>query len=753
MPVNIPIAHFTPGQVGSHASGRSSDQMYNNSLQLCENFITLSEGPLLKRSGTKHLDDTYNVSNANGYYHLIPYRNSSNVDYMLEIQPGRITAWNADGTQSGSTTVSSTILTTSAATIKWAQQGDILILVDGDHEPVQFAYNGSTFTVSSLACNCGPLNSENLDPTTTLKVSAVSGTGLTIQFNNAGGGLTYFATAGLFIVGLRCIPQLMYSQWTTSTAYTAGDYVWSQSYESSRINVYKATNSATSGGRAPGHDNGTESDGSVTWQMVHSEYGFVRLTELATGSSDAECDVVCFPEIPASYTTGQGDFRWSLAAWGGAGGGPKGVCFYQGRLVLAGGEDQSNYGWVPDVEAEKIFNSQKIWASKSEAYDDFYPGTDENNAYNFQFSSTRLSEVRQLYVRNQLTIATNNGMYQAVGGNELPISPTNPPIITHASSIKHSSANGLDVQSSIVFTQEGGKTVREFTYSKNADSDLSIDISGFTNELEDLGLNDWVKTEVPIPVMWTYTNNGKLVGLTFDHERNIRSYHYHDISDTSEGAAEILAIGSLPDENQVNDRLWLVVRRSVDGVETDRMEWIDLTESVFLDAYFEYSGSATDTITGLDHLEGETVTVVEDGAVLGTYTVDSNQITLGKEVTGCYVGIPFTAKMKTQRLEGGSNIGHSQGNSAKKLEQAVMRLYQTGRGLYAGTGDGTNANAVNLRSVNNNTSAADPLISGDVTAKLPGGPKDEGVLYVDHRLPTACTIVGAYVRMSVSDKS
>ncbi|KKK61893.1 hypothetical protein LCGC14_3009770, partial [marine sediment metagenome] len=62
-----------------------------------------------------------------------------------------------------------------------------------------------------------------------------------------------------------------------------------------------------------------------------------------------------------------------------------------------------------------------------------------------------------------------------------------------------------------------------------------------------------------------------------------------------------------------------------------------------------YDSTATTTITGLGHLEGETVAVFADGLVQDTKVVSSSQITIVSAST-VQVGLPYTMKVRTMRL-------------------------------------------------------------------------------------------------------
>jgi hypothetical protein len=82
------------------------------------------------------------------------------------------------------------------------------------------------------------------------------------------------------------------------------------------------------------------------------------------------------------------------------------------------------------------------------------------------------------------------------------------------------------------------------------------------------------------------------------------------------------------------------------------------------------------TISGLDHLEGEEVTVRADGAVQNTKTVDSGAITLDYAAGEVVVGLNYTTTIRTSNLETGSNGGVHQTNS-QRWSNVVLRVYNS----------------------------------------------------------------------------
>jgi hypothetical protein len=76
-------------------------------------------------------------------------------------------------------------------------------------------------------------------------------------------------------------------------------------------------------------------------------------------------------------------------------------------------------------------------------------------------------------------------------------------------------------------------------------------------------------------------------------------------------------------------QVWVIIKRTIDGATRRYVEILnnfdfdetDNTSFNFLDTQLAYSGSAVTTISGLDHLEGQTVSVLADGATHPDKTV------------------------------------------------------------------------------------------------------------------------------------
>lgn len=118
----------------------------------------------------------------------------------------------------------------------------------------------------------------------------------------------------------------------------------------------------------------------------------------------------------------------------------------------------------------------------------------------------------------------------------------------------------------------------------------------------------------------------------------------------------------------------------------------------------------TNSITGLDHLEGETVKVIADGAVHPDETVSSGSLTLDYQSSKVHIGLGYTGILETMNLEGGGTNGPSQ-TKYKNVHKAGIRFYQT-LGPKYGT-DNYNLSQILFRNTNSFLNRPPELFSGD----------------------------------------
>ena len=85
-------------------------------------------------------------------------------------------------------------------------------------------------------------------------------------------------------------------------------------------------------------------------------------------------------------------------------------------------------------------------------------------------------------------------------------------------------------------------------------------------------------------------------------------------------------------------------------------------------------GISVEDLSGLSHLEGESVAILADGAVQAQVTVSSGSITLNRDTFKLSVGLPYDCTLKTLPLEKtqGTSLG-----KRKSIYQVGLKVYKT----------------------------------------------------------------------------
>jgi hypothetical protein len=163
---------------------------------------------------------------------------------------------------------------------------------------------------------------------------------------------------------------------------------------------------------------------------------------------------------------------------------------------------------------------------------------------------------------------------------------------------------------------------------------------------------------------------------------------------------------------------------------------------------------AIKTVTGLNHLIGETVSIASDGATEQNQVVDSNgQVTISSAGSIIHVGLPYTAKQTSMPLEalGLANfLGSSQGKE-KRVDTVEVKFADT-RGAEIVLERNGNLVPVPFRSVDNNMNEAVPLFNGDKKITLADGWGYQSIISIQQSEPQPITVKSITYKVSVNDK-
>ena len=148
-------------------------------------------------------------------------------------------------------------------------------------------------------------------------------------------------------------------------------------------------------------------------------------------------------------------------------------------------------------------------------------------------------------------------------------------------------------------------------------------------------------------------------------------------SHTLTAKAQVKSVSSIaePSENQT----WVIVRRRINGNIVQYIEYLD--GSLNMDSTLSaLVNDGITVVTGLNHLEGENVQVLVGDAVFPNQTVTGGSITITLPSKASFksieIGLGYTSKIKTLRVEAGSQAGTAQGRK-KRYNEVMVRLLKT----------------------------------------------------------------------------
>lgn len=107
-------------------------------------------------------------------------------------------------------------------------------------------------------------------------------------------------------------------------------------------------------------------------------------------------------------------------------------------------------------------------------------------------------------------------------------------------------------------------------------------------------------------------------------------------------------------------------------VTCDVLEHFDSTESIPSGEWY----ITTDSVIGIDHLEGESVSITADGGQHQKKTVTNGIVTLDRQVSVCHIGLGYTGWIETNSIEGGGTNGTSQ-TKKKSISSVGVRFLNT----------------------------------------------------------------------------
>lgn len=331
--------------------------------------------------------------------------------------------------------------------------------------------------------------------------------------------------------------------------------------------------------------------------------------------------------------------------WGFIRGWPRTCTFHEGRLYFGGSPSRPSTIWGSNVN--DFFNFREGRARDDELID-VTLDTDQVNAIEAIFSNRSLqifTSGAEFYVRDS------------------PITPTNVAVIPQTN-LGSKRVRPVSIDGVTLFVQRTGKSVNQFVFVNEFQSNQTISISSLAAHIikSPIKLAASKGTEsTDANYVYILNNDGTLTVFNTLVSENVQAF-----TPWLSGDIKSIAV--------VSDRLNLLVERVVNGVTVFHIETESLT--ALTDSAVTTNVGGSDTLTGLDHLEGETVDVKADGSFMGEFVVSGGQITINRTAETIEAGLKYTPLIKTMPL----NVNLQNGPNAaskKKILRAAINFFES----------------------------------------------------------------------------
>jgi hypothetical protein len=478
---------------------------------------------------------------------------------------------------------------------------------------------------------------------------------------------------------------------------------------------------------------GTDSAGTAYLEVGDSRrIGYARILN-GIPFQDSLPVVPCAVELDFDATTATTE--WAIEAWAKYAGYPRAVAFHEQRLWFGGTDLQPN----------------TVWASRVNDFENFRRGAFDADALAFTLAAQEGSAIQSILSHESLVIFTQSEEWTLATSEQTAITPSNV-FVRRQSRFGSSYRQAFVAANNLLFLQRGSRKLRQFTYSSSGAQGQASDLTRYAEHITDGGIRQMAFQQQPDPIIWAVTNNGVLLSFTFEPDENVLGWARH-----TSGTALFESVATIYGEDGNADEVWLTVNRGgtraferLDPQSYAKLEAGTVESMIYLDSSITVENDPASTaVSGLDHLEGETVSILADGAVQPPKVVSSGAITLDTAAETVIVGLPYVSMLQPSKIEVAADNGTSQGKTfvCKKVH---LNLWKTYGAQFADNPNSTEWFNVQGRSTDTLLGDPEPLFTGLAEITNLGNYREGVDFTLRQTLPLPCNVLAMIPQISIS---
>lgn len=405
---------------------------------------------------------------------------------------------------------------------------------------------------------------------------------------------------------------------------------------------------------------------------------------------------------------------WFEQAFSPARGYPVTIAFHQDRLVIGGSRDLPN----------------RLWFSKSGDLFNFDLGEGlDDEAIEFAILSDQVNAIRGIFSSRHLQVFTSGAEWMVTGD---PLTPASVQIRrqTRTGSMIDRYIAPVNVDGATLYVARGGRAIQEYLYTDLEAAYTSTDLALLSKHIIVSPIDqDYDQRN---RLLFVVREDGRFATLTVFRAESVSAWTLHETS----GLVRAVAV--------VGDEVYMLVKRG----EAYLIELFDA--GLHLDAALSGQVDTPAAIwAGLDHLEGEAVSIVADGALVGDQIVVDGQVTLSEPARSVEIGLAYTHIIEPLPPNEAGRIG---AGKRVRMVEGIFRVQDTAA-LRLDVGRGAKDIALRQLGDDEILDQPNPLVSGDVRVRALGWKRSgvEPLWRIEQAAPLPFTLLSVVTEIKVNE--